>query len=384
MNRLRDKVKDDQGDIDYGDTTDAEGMSLSDIACLLRSRLVLLIIGPIAFGALALGITMFIPPTFTANTTFIPPQQAQSTAVAALASLGSLGGLAGNVGGIASLAERYAALMRSQTLSDRIIDQFKLMDTYDVKFRMDARKELADNVRITLGKKDGLMTVEVDDKSPQRAADMANRYIDELRRIADTLAVTEAQQRRAFFEGHLKETKDRLVQAQRGLEASGYNPGALKAEPKVAAEAYARLKAEATAADLRLGLLRSRLADGTPEVMQQQATLSALRKQLATAESTTNTSNGVDYIGRYREFKYQETLFEVYARQFELARADESREGGLIQVVDRAMKPELKSRPKRAIIAVSTGLATLFILIATLLLSHSLKMRPAGISSPIG
>ena len=356
---------------------DESGMSIGEMVGVLREHLKLLVIAPLAAGLLALGITTLIAPTFTAVTTFMPPQQSQSSAASALASLGSLAGLAGGAAGISSPGERYVALMQSVSVSDRIVDQFKLMDVYEAKFRVDARKSLATNVRIALGKKDGLITVEVDDKSQQRAADIANRYVDELRRMTGTLAVTEAQQRRAFFERQLQQSRDRLVQAQQALQSSGFNAGALKAEPKAAAEAYARIKAETTAAEVRLQVLSGSMADNTPEVRQQQTILTALRAQLARAEQATDTSAGPDYVGRYREFKYQETLFELYARQFELARADESREGALIQVVDAATPPEKKSKPKRAITAVATTLIALLALMAFVLLRYSMR-RPVG------
>ena len=356
---------------------DENGMSISEMVGVLREHLKLLTIAPLAAGLLALGITTLIAPTFTAVTTFMPPQQSQSSAASALASLGSLAGLAGGAAGISSPGERYVALMQSVSVSDRIVDQFKLMDVYEAKFRVDARKSLATNVRIALGKKDGLITVEVDDKSQQRAADIANRYVDELRRMTGTLAVTEAQQRRAFFERQLQQSRDRLVQAQQALQSSGFNAGALKAEPKAAAEAYARIKAETTAAEVRLQVLSGSMADNTPEVRQQQTILTALRAQLARAEQATDTSAGPDYVGRYREFKYQETLFELYARQFELARADESREGALIQVVDAATPPEKKSKPKRAITAVATTLIALLALMAFVLVRYSMR-RPVG------
>ncbi|MDP2007026.1 MAG: Wzz/FepE/Etk N-terminal domain-containing protein [Rubrivivax sp.] len=351
------------------------GVNLGEWLAVLQTHIKLLALAPLAVGAVALGVTYLIAPTYTASTTFLPPQQAQSSAASALASLGALGGLAGGITGVSSPGERYVALMQSVTLSDRIVDHFKLMEVYEAKFRVDARKVLASNLRITLGKKDGLLTIQVDDEAPQRAADMANRYVEELRRLTGTLAVTEAQQRRAFFEKHLQQSRDRLVQAQQALEASGFSSGALKAEPKAAAEAYARLKAETTGAEMRLGLLRSTLTDGAPEVRQQLSVVQALRGQLARAEGATSTAGGPDYVGRYREFKYQETLFEVYARQFELARSDESREGALIQVVDPATPPERRSKPKRALTAVISTLAALLGVTIFLLVRHSYRHR---------
>jgi uncharacterized protein involved in exopolysaccharide biosynthesis len=344
-----------------------EGLQFLDLAVPVIENLRMLIAAPIVMGLAALGISYLIAPTYTARTSFLPPQQQQSVAASALASLGSLAGVAGLAGGAAGLkspADQYVALMQSETASDRLIDEFKLMAVYSERFRVDARRELAKNVRITVGKKDGLITVEVDDESPQRAAAMANRYVDELRSLTSQLAITEAQQRRAFFEQQLTQTRDKLVEAQRALQASGFNAGAIKAEPKAAAEGYAKLRAEATAAEVRLQALRRAFSDATPEVQQQLAAISALRAQLAKAEAATEPTSDVDYVGRYREFKYQETLFDLFSRQYELARVDESREGALIQVVDTARPPEKKSRPKRLLITASGALAALVLLAA--------------------
>jgi uncharacterized protein involved in exopolysaccharide biosynthesis len=352
---------------------DGQSLDFFGLAKALGAQWKLLVLGSLSAGLISVGVTSLIAPTYTARTVFLPPQQAQTGAASALASLGALAGLAGGVGGGSSPAERYIALMQSATVSDRLVDQFELMEVYNVKFRVDARKKLSNNVRISVGRRDGLITVETDDKSPQRAADIANRFVEELRRVTGALALTEAQQRRSFFEGHLQKSRDRLVKAQTELQASGFNASALKAEPKAAADAYARLKAETTAAELRLTLLRNSLADFTPEVMQQQSALSALRGQLATAEKGVSIADGPDYVGKYREFKYQETLFEVYARQFELARADESREGALIQVVDSATPPERKSSPKRAMIAISSTLISLVVLAGILLARQLLR-----------
>lgn len=350
-----------------------EVMSFADVWVTLKLYWKRLVAAPLCVGLVALGGTYLIAPTYTATLTFMPPQQGQSAAASALASLGSLSALAGGTGAARNTGEQYVALMQSVTVSDRIIDHFKLMPVYEAEFRVDARRLLTAKVRMSFGKKDGLINVEVDDTDAQRAADIANRYADELGRMTATLAVTEAQQRRVFFDRQLAQSRDRLTQAQQALQDSGFNAGALKTEPKAAADSYARLKAEATAAEVRLQVLRTSLTEDAAEVRQQRANLSALRGQLARAEEATASPGGVDYVSRYREFKYQETLFELYARQLELARADESREGALIQVVDRATPPEKKSKPKRAIFALAATLATFLALVVFLLTRDGMR-----------
>jgi uncharacterized protein involved in exopolysaccharide biosynthesis len=357
------------------DRLEDDGLPLYELAAPLLAHWRLLASVTVIAGLLAYGITLLMTPVFTARTTFLPPQQQQSVAAAALSQLGGLAGLVG--GGTRTPADQYVALMQSVTVQDRLVDQFKLQEVYETKFRVDTRKVLEQSTRITVGKKDGLVSVEVDDTSPQRAADITNRYVEELRRLTTVLAVSEAQQRRLFFERELKATRDQLTAAQQSLQASGFSEGALKAEPRAAADNYARLRAEMTSADVRLKTLRSTLADQAPEVQTQLATLAALRAELARAEAATKVPGGPDYISKYREFKYQEMLFDLFSRQYELARVDESREGALVQVLDPATPPERRSKPKRMLTAAAAALAAL-ILTSAVLLGRHLRLRVVG------
>lgn len=338
---------------------------LMDLLMPLAQHWGRLVVVPLLAGSVAVGGSFLVAPIYTATTTLLPPQQQQSAAAGALASLGVLAGLAG--GGARSPGELYVSLMLSTTTTDRLIDEFKLMEVYDVDKRWKARRDLLQNVGISVGKKDGLITVSVEDESPQRAADIANRYVAELRRLTSLLAVTEAQERRQFFETQLQRTKDKLTAAQVALQSSGFTVEALRAEPKAAAESYAKLRAELTTAEVRLQAARGGLTDAAPEARQLQEVVLALRAQLAKSEASRDTqAQGPDYVSKYREFKYQEVLFELMARQFELARVDESREGALIQVVDVALPPERKTRPKRSMYGLAAALGV-FVAYATFL-----------------
>lgn len=339
-----------------------DGISLGDLYAAVRPHVVKIAGLALAAGVIAYGIALLIPPTFTARTSIISPQQQQNSAAAALASLGSLAGLAG--GAVKSPADQYVAIMQSATVGNRLIDRFELMAVYETKFRADALKGLESRVRIVVGKKDGLISIEVDDKSAERAAQIANAYVDELRWVANNLALTEAQQRRSFFEQQLKQTKQALLSAQLQVQKTGFTSGALKSEPKAAAEAYARIKAEIAAAEVRLGMLRKTLTEHAPEVQQQTSALSGLRAQLSLLERPEHSSSNQDYVSAYREFKYQEALFDVFAKQFELAKLDEAREGTLIQVLDAATPPERRSQPKRSMIALGTTVVAGLLLLA--------------------
>ncbi len=351
-------------------------IGLFELAAILAPHGRQLLLWPLLFALLALGIAFVVPKTYSARTSFLPPSnQQQSGAAAALSALGPLATLAGATSLAKTPAEQYVALMQSTTVSDRMIDRFKLMVVYDETYRIEARKQLAKKVRMLANKKDGLISVEVDDEDPARAAAMANEYVEELRRFSHVLVLTEAQQRRVFFEGHLKATRDELARAQLALQASGFNPEAIKSDPRAAAEGYARLRADLTLAEVRLQALRRRFADSAAEIQQQLAIVEGLRAQLSRLEQSAGRIEGADYVTKFREYRYQETLFDLFARQYELARVDESREAGLIQVIDEAQPPEKKSKPQRALIAAIAWLAALLSLSLFVLLRHFWRAR---------
>jgi uncharacterized protein involved in exopolysaccharide biosynthesis len=290
-----------------------------------------------------------------------------------LASLGALGGLAGAATGLKSPADQYIAFMKSVSVQDALIERFKLIDKYEAKLKIDARFALTGSVRIASGR-DGLISVEVDDKDPKFAADLANAHVDELRNLLGRLAVTEAQQRRMFFENQLQITKENLSKADLALKSSGINSNVLKSSPASAVEAVARLKAGISVQEVKLGTMRNYLTESSPDFKQALSELASLKSQLAKAEKEEPTSQGAsDYVARYREFKYQETMFELFVKQFELAKVDESREGAVIQVLDEAEPPERKAKPKAAMSAIIAVLASGFALLIFVFVRSALK-----------
>jgi len=353
-------------------------ISLLDLLQVVVENLRLLVLGPLLVGLAALGITFAITPTFTAATKFMPPQQQASGAASLLQSLGALGGLAGAASGIKNPTDQYVAFLKSRSVQDALIDRFKLTERYEQKLKTDTRLTLDAVARVSSGK-DGLITIEVDDKEPQFAADLANAHVEELGNLLKRLAVTEAQQRRVFFEKQLAAAKDNLAKAEVALKASGVNGDVLKADPKAAVEGLARLKASITAQEIKLASMRGYLSESAPDFKQAQTELGAMRAQLARVEEQQppNTAGAADYIGKYREYKYQETLFELFAKQYEIARVDESREGAVIQVVDAAQAPERKSKPKKGMIAALATLAAGFALLLFVFLRHVLRNAAA-------
>jgi len=226
-----------------------------------------------------------------------------------------------------------------------------------------------------------LISVEFDDEDPKFAAEVANAYVDELRVVLSRLAVTEAQQRRLFFEKQLVKAKENLTAAEQSLKATGISDSALKSNPVAAVAGVAALKAQITAQEVKIGAMRGYLAETAPDFKQAMNELANLRAQLAkqdkddagnTAASPAGAGQG-DYISRYRDFKYHETLFELFAKQYEIARVDEAREGAVIQVLDVAQPPERKSKPKKALIAFIATLAAGFVILLFVFVRQALR-----------
>ena len=358
-------------------------ISLLDLLQTIVDNLRLLVLGPLAVSLLALGYSFTIPPTYTAKTQFLLPQAQQSAAASMIASLGSLGGLAGAAAGLKNPGDQYLAYLKSVTLQDALIERFKLQERYEAKTKFDTRKQLNENVRSTSGSKDGLISLEVDDKDPQFAADLANAHVQELRKLLGKLAVTEAQQRRLFFEKQLTQAKDNLTLAEVALKATGISSSVLKSNPASAVAAVAGLKAQVTAQEVKVGAMRGYLADTAPDFKLAMNDLANLRNQLAKQEKEEPSSpvtagaaigkHSGGYVTKYREFKYQETLFELFSKQFEIAKVDEAREGAVIQVLDFAQPPEKKAKPQKALMAFISTLASGFALLLFVFIRKALR-----------
>lgn len=357
-------------------SSDGDEISLLDLLQTVVDNLRLLVLGPLASGVVALGVSFLITPTYTAKTQFLPPQQQQSSATALLQSLGSMGGLAAAATGLKSPADQYIAFMKTQSLQDAMVDRFKLQERYESKFKLDARKALEQNTRIAAGK-DNIIALEVDDKDAAFAADMANGYVVELRQLMGRLALTEAQQRRAFFANKVQEAKAELAEADKALRATGVNASTLKTSPLAAVEVVAKLKGAITAQEIKIGGMRGYLTESAPEVKQALVELGTLQSQLAKAEKDepASASGRLEdgYVERFREYKYKETLYEMFVKQYELARVDEAREGAVIQVIDPALPPEQKSKPKKALISAMASLGGGFFIFIFVFLRQYLR-----------
>ena len=361
-----------------GTAADTDEVSLLDLLQVVVENFRLLVFGPLAAGLIALGICFVIPPTFTATTVIMPPPQQQSGAAMMLQSLGALGGLAGAATGLKNPNDQFVSMLKGESVANGLIDRFGLVARYEVDYKVDARKTLDNLSRITSGK-DGLITIEVDDKDPVFAAQLANGFVTEFDRLLDRLAITDAQQRRVFFEKQLQDTKAKLDKAEMALQSSGVNGTAFKVSPEAAIKATAEVQALVAAQEVQLASMRAYLTESAPEFKQGLTTLAALRTQLSQLEKSSPAPSAAeaDYVARYRDLKYFETLFEAFSKQYEMAKVDEAREGSNTQVVDPALPPERKSKPKKGLVAVITAVAAGFLFLLFVFIRQSWQQAAA-------
>src|SRR5258708_25373301 len=234
-------------------------------------------------AVLSAGISLLLPKTYTANAKIMPPQQNQSMgAMAALSSqLGPLAALAGGSLGLRTPSDLYVAMLRSRTVADNLVDRFSLIKVYDTKLRVDARRRLENRTEISAGK-DGVISISVDDRSPQRAADLANGYVDELEKLTKTLAVTEATKRRLFFEREVKMASDELANAEVALKQTQEKTGLilLDSQSRAMIESLTSLRARVAAQEVKVQAMRSFATTENPDLVLAEQELATMRAQL--------------------------------------------------------------------------------------------------------
>src|SRR6266571_5206948 len=356
---------------DTSSAADDDEVSLLDLLIVLAKHKRIVLGLPAIAAIVAAVISFLLPNIYTGTTRILPPQQSASATSSLLAQLGgAVGGLAGAAGGglgIRSPNDLYVGMIRSRTVADNLIGRFDLNKVYDQKLQSSTRNTLQSNTTIAAGR-DGIITIDVDDKDPKRGADLANGYVEELMKLTKVLAVTEASQRRLFFERQLLQVKDNLTAAEmaarQGLQKGGL--AQVDAQGRSMIEVTARLRAQISAKEVQLGSMRTFAAEGNPELQRTQQELEALRRELGRVEGSSpiaaggkgeaSGSSGLDNLGRLRDVKYYEFLYELLAKQYELAKIDEAKDATIIQVLDKAIEPERRSRPKRSVIVTLASL----------------------------
>ena len=325
-------------------------------------------------AALLATIVAFLMPTmYTATATILLPEREQSTLNSMIGQIGAIAELGGADLGLKNPADVFVAMLKSRTIQDNLINRFDLRKVYWAKRYQDARNRLERRSNISASD-EGVISISVSDRDPVRAAAIANAYVDELHSLNQNLAITEAAQRRQFFEQQLNEEREALSRAELAVKQVEEKSGLVQpeAQGRAIVASVADLRAQIATHEVQLQTMRSYATANNPDLKRAELELAGLRGELAKLERNSaplgNGNIGIptrqlpqvefEYIRRARELHYHEALYEFLGKQLEAARIDEGQNAILVQVVDRAVEPERKSSPRRMVIVlVSAAIA---------------------------
>ena len=363
-----------------------DGVDVFDVLLVLSDSRRSIAILVVVFMALGGTYSLLAHPVFSADALILPPQQGQSFSSKMMEQLSPLMALAG--GSVRNPADLYIGILESRTIADHLIEKFHLQELYKTKEMEDARTMLKRNSRF-LASKDGLIHITVDDHDPNRASEMANAYLDELYSMNSHLAITEAAQRRVFFDQELADEKNALTTAENDLKQTAEKTGVIQlgGQAESIVVALARLRAEIASREVQLSAMRTFATDQNPNTVRIQEEINSLRDQLSKLEgdprnpqlSTLGIPAGrvpaitLEYLRRLRDVKYHESLFELLSKQYEAARIDEAKAAPIIQVVDRAIPPDKKSGPHRLLITLGCGFIGFFVGLLVAVIARALR-----------
>ncbi|MGC2476955.1 MAG: Wzz/FepE/Etk N-terminal domain-containing protein [Candidatus Sulfotelmatobacter sp.] len=344
-------------------------ISLLDLTLLLVQNKRFIARFVLGTALLAIVVAFLLPVRYEAKVTLMPPAQHSSLGSALLGELGNLGALGSltSLAGMKTPSDMYVSLLTSRTVEDAMINKFGLMAEYRQKRMSDARKVFENHTTVVASSKDGLIRITLEDSDPKRAAELANGYVEAFRELSASLAITEAARRRLFFQQELEQAKKDLTAAEEAMQKTQQSTGVLQIDSQARAliESAAVLRAQVVAKEVEIQGMRSYAAEDNPQLLIEKQQLAALQSQLqqiAGSQQDTGsdivlskgrvTGSGLEYLRRIRELKYRETVFELLAKELEIAKLDEAREGEIVQVVDPAVVPDKKSSPHRTLIII--------------------------------
>jgi uncharacterized protein involved in exopolysaccharide biosynthesis len=375
-------------------------ISVLDLLITLAERKRLILLVTASFTIVAVIVSLIWPKSYTATAVLMPPRQSSSIGSLLSAELGSLGGvaaLAGSSLGVKNPNDMYVGMLKSETVEDAMVKKYGLLQEYRTRYLSAARKAFENHVTLDGNGKDGLIHISVEDRSPEKAAEMANGYVDAFRHLSEGLAITEASQRRLFFQQQLEQAKDNLANAEEALKKTEQTTGLIQLDSQARAliETAATLRAEITAKEVQIQAMQTYATGENAQLVEAQQELDGLRAQLAKLGGNEESANsffppkgkvpevGLEYVRKLRDVKYYETIFELMARELEVAKVDEAREGSFVQVVDPAIVPDHRSSPKRTLIVIVATLAGFLIgILAALVQAGMSRLREDPESGP--
>lgn len=333
---------------------------------------------------LSIVTSLLLPKMYLATASILPPNDQGSGMTSLLNKSESLlGGMAGNLFGKPSPTAVYVGILKSRSVAQILIEKFKLKELYGFKYIEDVFTQLQKRSFIAAERKGQIISVSVKDRDPNRAADMANTYIEALDQINRKINITEGKRKRIFLQERLKEVADDLESAETALKVfqERFNLVSIEKQAKVSIETAAEIKGQIIAAQTELNVLKQFGTEKQIEAIMLKTKIEELKKQLLQIEEGRDDSNhptrasqegqendfyipfdelpelSMQLMRLMREAKIKEKVFELLTSQFEMAQIDEVKDVDTIQVLDVAVAPQKRISPNRsAIVLISTAI----------------------------
>jgi len=375
-------------EVEKHESTDNDTIDLLDYLQVIVKHIRMIILVTAIVFILSIIISLLLPKIYSSTAKIIPPQQDQGMMAAMIGQMGGLTNLAGGLLGGGTTGDLYVGILKSEAVKDVIIDKFKLMNVYDEKYRLDTYEKLDKVASIELGKKDGIITITIEDKDPVRAANMANAFVNELVKLTVSLNITGAGQDKQFLEGRLVKAKLDLAKAEENLKSYQTKNKALNIgeQAKATIEGVAQLRAQLAIQEIQLASLRSYLTDENDEIKTVKASIANLKTQIAHLEGVSKGSSipsvgsvpalGQEYLRLMRELRIQETILEFVAKQYEMAKFNEAKDVSGVQVLQKGMVPDKKVKPKRVLLVLMATFVTFFFAVLLAFLKEYSERMP--------
>lgn len=365
-----------------------DSISLLDliIVPLKRKRTVLSI--TLAFVVVTAVVSLMMPEIYMARTRILRPQQEGSAVVSKLLSqFGSAAATAAGLFGLNSPNALYIALLTSRPVMEAVVERFDLMERYGADSVQAASYQLSSNVKVRSSSWSGIITISVYDRDPELAADIANALVEELKNLTKKFAITEAAQRRVFFGERLEETREALIKAEKEMADFKAKTGVLKldAQAKAVISAISSMRAKIAEKEVQLKVMKTYSAPDNPDLQKLEETIRGLKAELKKLEKGEGKgydylmSTGgmpevsIEYLRRLRELNFTEELYNLFLKQYEAARLDEGRDAVMIQVLEKAIPPEKRIKPKRRRMVMIAAFAGLIVSVLTCFLQEYIE-----------
>lgn len=346
-----------------------EEISLFDFLQVFIKHWKMFVKFPIIVAIITAIVSLMIPNQYTATTLILPGDDKGGLMSAMMSQLGGMAGLAGGALGGATKADLYVTMLKSETVKDPLIESNKLMQVFDIEKRSTAYKMLDGMSQIIAGKKDGVISISVTTKDPKLSATLANGYVQELGNMTASLEMTGASKNKYFLEKQLAGARTDLTKAENDLKTFQSKNKAISVpdQAKATIESVAQLRGQLAIQEVQLGALQRQFTDKSQEVKSAKATVTQLKSQITSLEGKgvgaipsvgAVPALGQEYIRLMREFKIQEAIVEMLTKQYELSKVNSQKDVSPFQVIQVAKVPELKSKPKRSVIVLLSGVVS--------------------------